>query len=92
MPKTAAEIIAHADQLGQRFQDYTPTHSDLAEAEALAGVHKAALGRGQAETQVLDAVAVARQAGVSWASIGALLGTSGEAARQRFATPTNTRR
>jgi hypothetical protein len=31
-----------------------------------------------------DAVAVARAEGHSWATIGAMLGTTGEAARQRY--------
>lgn len=37
------------------------------------------------ERRVLDAVRRARGAGASWARIGQELGTSGEAARQRFA-------
>ena len=37
-----------------------------------------------AEERVLAAVRDARVAGVSWAAVGSLIGTSGEAARQRF--------
>lgn len=34
---------------------------------------------------LVEAVATARNAGVSWAAIASMLGTSGEAARKRFA-------
>jgi hypothetical protein len=33
---------------------------------------------------MLAAVQAAREAGLSWAAIGSLVGTSGEAARQRY--------
>ena len=42
------------------------------------------LRRAQAERDVSEAVAVARAERHSWAAIGAMLGTSGEAARQRY--------
>jgi hypothetical protein len=57
MPRSAKEILAHADELARRFED-----------------HKPAPG----------AVRAARADGHSWAAIGAMLGTSGEAARQRY--------
>ena len=38
----------------------------------------------QAERHVLDAIRGARDAGMSWAAIGNMVGTSGEAARQRY--------
>jgi hypothetical protein len=41
-------------------------------------------GAAQAERDISEAVAVARAEGHSWAAIGAMLGTSGEAARQRY--------
>jgi hypothetical protein len=42
------------------------------------------LARADAERVLLDAVVRARHEGHSWASIGAMVGTSGEAARQRY--------
>lgn len=35
---------------------------------------------------MLDAVRAAREAGLSWVAIGTLVGTSGEAARQKYAS------
>lgn len=40
--------------------------------------------RNDAEARLADAVSFARADGHSWAIIGAMLGTSGEAARQRY--------
>lgn len=40
--------------------------------------------RSAAERHMLAAVQAAREAGLSWAAIGSLVGTSGEAARQRY--------
>jgi hypothetical protein len=44
----------------------------------------AAVRRAEADRALLEAVVDARQHHVSWAAIGSLLGTSGEAARQRY--------
>ena len=41
--------------------------------------------RSAAEQHVIDAIRAARTAGMSWSAIGAFVGTSGEAARQRYA-------
>jgi hypothetical protein len=42
----------------------------------------------QAETWVTEQVAVARDSGVTWRDIGALLGLGAAVARQRYAPPT----
>ena len=44
------------------------------------------------EHELADAVSVARAEGHSWAAIAAMLGTSGEAARQRYGTRRASRR
>jgi hypothetical protein len=40
----------------------------------------------EAQARLLDALRYARDSGLSWANVGFYLGTSGEAARQRFAS------
>lgn len=40
--------------------------------------------RARAEQQLADAVTSARSTGYSWATIGSLIGTSGEAELQRY--------
>jgi hypothetical protein len=84
MPRSVDEILAHADQLAGRFEDYDPQPGDELDREAVAALRSAVQERSDAERHVLDAVRGARQAGLSWSAIGALVGTSGEAARQRY--------
>ena len=83
MPRSAKEIIDRADALARRFEDHVPGASDLRSAGTLARVRDAFLGRAQAESDLLLAVEGARADGRSWSAIGAMLGTPGEAARQR---------
>jgi hypothetical protein len=51
-------------------------------------VREASLGRAPAGSDLLAAVEGARSDGQSWSAIGAMLGTSGEAARQRYGATT----
>jgi hypothetical protein len=84
MPRSVKEIMAHADELADHFQDYDPEPASGKDARALRDV-AAAFRRAAASAQDLAAaVSVARAEGHSWAAIGAMLGTSGEAARQRY--------
>ena len=80
------EILAHADEFAARFEDYEPNPADEVDAGAVALLRAAVAERSQAERHLLDAVAKARTSGMSWAAIGTLVGTSGEAARQRYAS------
>ena len=50
----------------------------------MAALRSAVLERSEAERHLLEAVRQARDSGMSWAAIGLLVGTSGEAARQRY--------
>jgi hypothetical protein len=91
MPRSLKEILEHADELQQRFERHEPEDEGIADAAALRAVRQAALNRGRAEAELAEAVALARTDGHSWQSIGAMLGTSGEAARQRYGQPARTR-
>lgn len=84
MPRTLQTILDHGDELARRFESYEPTAEDERPAEALVRLREAATARSDAERAVSDAVAAARQQGYSWRTIGSLVGTSGEAARQRY--------
>jgi hypothetical protein len=83
MPRSIQEILDHADQLAQRFEDYEPAGGDERSVEEYL-LQRAALARARSERQVLDAVAAARAAGIPWAKVGELLGTSAQAAQQRY--------
>ncbi len=84
MPRSVDEILAHADQMAGRFEDYDPQPGDELDREAVTALRSAVQERSDAERHVLDAVRSAREAGLSWSAIGALVGTTGEAARQRY--------
>lgn len=83
MPKSIQEILDHADELAKRFEDYKPGPDDERPVEEYL-LERAALARARSERQILDAVTAARAKGVSWQRIGELLGTSAQAAQQRY--------
>jgi FAD/FMN-containing dehydrogenase len=83
MPRSIQEILDHADELAQRFESYEPDEADERSVEEYM-LERAALARARSERQVADAVIAARAAGASWQKIGSLLGTSAQAAQQRY--------
>jgi len=85
MPRTMQEIIDSAEALADRFESYTPSPRDRRDERALEALRRAVSARAGAERDLVAAVSAARDAGYSWAAIGTLIGTSGEAARQRYA-------
>lgn len=88
MPRSLKAILAQADELQQRFEHHQPDGDEIKDAAALQALRQAALKRTRAEAELADAVALARAKGHSWQAIGAMLRTSGEAARQRYGQPT----
>jgi hypothetical protein len=83
MPRSIQEILDHADELAQRFEAYDPTDGDERPVEEYL-LQRAALDRARSERQIVDAVIAARATGTSWQKIGTLLGTSAQAAQQRY--------
>ena len=59
--------------------------SNAAEQAVLATLAAAREGRDQADSDLVTAVAAARRADMSWAAIGAVLGTSKQGAQSFFA-------
>ena len=84
VPRSTREILEHADELAARFEGYEPDDSDRKDAAPLRELRAAVLARADADRRIAAAVAAARAAGLTWSSIGAMLGTSGEAARQKY--------
>lgn len=91
MPRTVKEILERADELAARFENHEPDPTDVKDAAALRAVRMAFQARADAESRLGDAVSLARAEGLSWATIGAMVGTSGEAARQRYGQPVPSR-
>ena len=89
MPRTIQEILDHADELAKRFEDYEPSTGDERSLPEYL-LQRAALARARTERQIIEAVEAARADGISWARIGTLLGTSAQAAQQRYGNITET--
>ena len=87
MPRSTEEILAHAAELAKRFEDHEPSTAETKDARVLRDIAQAFSRVAVSERELADAVSVARAEGHSWAAIGTMLGTSGEAARQRYGTP-----
>lgn len=97
MARNLNQIIAHGqsladltesqqDELAALFENYEPRTQDRDRPLPLdVRMQMAAVRRADAEREVMEVVRVARCAGHwSWERVGAALGTSGEAARQRY--------
>ncbi|MBK6874145.1 MAG: hypothetical protein IPJ14_19120 [Kineosporiaceae bacterium] len=84
MPRSVEEILQHADDLATRFENYEPDPADEHDRGAVTLLREAVRERYEAERHLLDAVRAAREAGMTWTAIGTLVGTTGEAARQKY--------
>lgn len=91
MPRTVQEILEQADELATRFESQETEDANVRDATSLRAVRLAFQDRADAESRLSEAVSVARAEGHSWAAIGAMVGTSGEAARQRYGLPASKR-
>lgn len=85
-PRSIEDIKARAGEFADAFEDYEPTPGDLnAPLQPVMAVKLAAWRRDTAERELADAVLAAREQHLSWREVGQAIGTSGEAARQRYA-------
>ncbi len=83
MPRSIQEILDHADELAARLEAYDPKADDERNVEEYL-LERAALARARSEQKVVEAVVAARAKGLSWQRIGQILGTSAQAAQQRY--------
>ena len=85
-PRSIDEIRARADEFAAAFENYEPQPGDQdAPLSQVMAVTLAAWRRAVAERELAEAVRTAREQRVSWRDVGEAIGTSGEAARQRYA-------
>jgi hypothetical protein len=85
MPRSVDDILKHADELAARFEDYNPDPAHDLDPNAVHLLRQAVQERSEAERHIVEAIRKAREAGMSWSVIGAFVGTTGEAARRRYA-------
>ena len=85
--RSLEDIEAHADELADAFESYDSEPEDEnAALPPLMAVKLAAWRRSTAEKELAQAVRTAREKRISWRELGEAIGTSGEAARQRYGT------
>lgn len=83
--RSIKEIKARADELADAFENYDPKPGDQdAPVPPVLAVKLAAWRRDTAEQELAEAVLSAREQRMSWREVGEAIGTSGEAARQRY--------
>lgn len=85
-PRTVKEILAQAGDLAKRFEtgELPGPTSRVTDGAPLRAVREAFEDLAHAEKRLAERVLLAKAAGHSWAAIGTMVGTSGEAARQRY--------
>lgn len=84
MARTVRAIVAHGEAMADDFEKNPPDFAQAKDAAPLRAIAAAVRSRAAAEKEVANTVAEARAEGVSWNAIGLMLGTSGQAARQRY--------
>jgi len=85
VPRSIDDIKARADEFADAFENYEPQPGDQdAPVPPVMAVKFAAWRRDTAEKELADAVHAAREQRLSWREVGEAIGTSGEAARQRY--------
>jgi hypothetical protein len=86
MRRSLTDLIASADKLADAFDSHDPNPDDFdAPLPPLMAVKLAAFRRARAEKELAEAIHAARKAHLSWRELGEAIGTTGEAARQRYA-------
>ena len=83
MPRSIQEILDHGDELAKRFEEYEPNVGDERVIEEYL-LERATIARARSERQIVEAVTAARAKGLSWQRVGDILGTSAQAAQQRY--------
>lgn len=84
MPRSLQDIIDHADRLADFFEhEFDPEVAQKVPVGELRLRH-AVIDRARIEQHLAEAVIGARAEGLSWERIGQLLGTSGQAAHERY--------
>lgn len=88
MRRALTKLTANADRLADAFENHEPASEDVdATLRAFMAVKLAAFRRSQAKKALAHAVHNGLDAHPSWRQLGEAIGTSGEAARQRYTDP-----
>ncbi len=84
VPKSLQQRLDHDEALEAIFMNYVPRDEDRMDVSAWHALRNAVEQRAVAERDIITAVAAMRAGKWSWVEIGTVLGTSGQAAQQRY--------
>ena len=84
MPRSSQRVIDDLELLVKRFEDYEPRPEDRRDPQLCRDLEAAVRLRSEAERAIVSAVAAMRADSDTWATVGWILGTSGQAAQQRY--------
>lgn len=85
MTRAVDRMLTHSEELAAWFRHFDPKGDSGQDPMAVAELCSAIFQRAESERQLIAAIKRARAAGFSWHAIGKFVGTTGEAARQRYA-------
>lgn len=83
MPRSIQDILDHADELADRFEEFDPDAAQERRIEEYM-LERAVLRRAASEDDLIDAVMSARSVGITRRRIGSIIGTSAQAVQQRY--------
>jgi len=83
MPKSMEELIQHADDISEMFENWDSSKSIILSKEETA-ILRAVHQRCFQEKKIADAVRNARAKDISWKDIGFVLGTSAQSAHRKY--------
>ena len=78
MPKSMEELIQHADDISEMFENWDSSQSTVLSKE------ETAILRAVYQKKIADAVQNARAKNISWKDIGFVLGTSAQSAHRKY--------
>jgi hypothetical protein len=84
MPRTREELERAAAEAEAWLNSLNPDETPAEDAADLRRIGLAVIARADAETEIIHAVVDARRNGRSWGEIAMVLGTSKQAARERY--------
>lgn len=84
MQPTMNEIQQDPDRFAAVFENHEPDQSKIINSGSLSVLSEAVSRRNQADEDIAHSIDLARNDRHSWAAVGAVLGTTGEAARQKY--------
>lgn len=83
--RSVSGVTSRADEFADAFAGYDPKPGDKdASLPPVMAVKLAAWRRDTAERELAETVRAAREQKLSWREVGEAIGTSGDAARQRY--------